>query len=128
MFLLFPHSFSSRDRTWAAYKILLYLAPQLKKVLEDPDPSSLNTYLSLVSFSSQSFFYCLLNSYCSSFRKGPMALVVMMSNVSRKSLGLGLTSITNPSGSLIRRLEKVGGSNTMSVVDYLLQSSLIGKT
>ena len=57
-----------------------------------------------------------------------MGLVVMISNVSRKSSGLGLTSITNPSSSSIRRLEMVGGSNMMSVVDCLLQSSLIGKT
>jgi hypothetical protein len=57
-----------------------------------------------------------------------MGLVVTISNVSRKSLGLGLTSITNPLSSLIRRLEMVGGSNMMSVVDYLLLFSLIGKT
>jgi len=53
---------------------------------------------------------------------------VTMSSASRKSLGPGLTSITNPSSSSIRRLEMVGGSNMMCVVDYLPQSSLIGKT
>ena len=57
-----------------------------------------------------------------------MGLVVMISNVSRKSSALGLTSITNLSSSLIQRLEMVRGSNMMSAVDYLLQSSLIGKT
>jgi hypothetical protein len=56
IFFLFSHSFFSRDRTWAAYKILLYLAPQLKNVLDDPEPTSLNTFLSQVSFSRQSSF------------------------------------------------------------------------
>ena len=51
----------SRDRTWAAYKILLYLAPQLKKVLDDPDPASLNTFLSQVSFSLSSYCIAVLN-------------------------------------------------------------------
>ena len=59
---LFAYSFFSHDRTWAAYKILLYLTPQLKKVLEDPDPTSLNTFLSQVNFSSQSFFFCFSKS------------------------------------------------------------------
>ena len=57
-----------------------------------------------------------------------MGLVVMILNVLRKSSELGSTSITNPSSSSIRRLEMVGGSNMMSVVDYLLRFSLIGKT
>jgi hypothetical protein len=57
-----------------------------------------------------------------------MGLGVMISNVLRKSSVPGLTSITIPSSSLTQRLEMVGGSNMMSVVDYLPQSSLIGKT
>ena len=56
-----------------------------------------------------------------------MGLVVMISNVSRKSSGLGSTLITNPSSSSIQRLEMVEGSNMMSAVDYSLQSNLIGK-
>ena len=71
-FFLFPHSFISRDRTWAAYKILLHLAPQLRKVLEDPDPTSLNTFLSQVSLSSpsQSSFYCILNQLLFKLQEG----------------------------------------------------------
>jgi hypothetical protein len=57
-----------------------------------------------------------------------MGHAVMISNVLKKNLGLGLTLITNPSSSLILRLETAVGFNMMSVVDYLLQSSLIGKT
>jgi hypothetical protein len=70
IFFLFPQSFFSRDRTWAAYKILLYLAPQLKNVLDDPDPTSLNTFLSQVSFSSRSSFYCLLNKLLFKLQEG----------------------------------------------------------
>ena len=57
-----------------------------------------------------------------------MGLVVMISSVSRKSSGLGLTSITNPSSFSIRRVEMVEGSNMMCAADCLLRSSLIGKT
>jgi hypothetical protein len=63
IFFISSFQIFSRDRTWAAYKLLLYLAPQLKKVLDDPDLTSLNTFLSQVIFSPQSSFIAFLNHY-----------------------------------------------------------------
>lgn len=44
-----PFAFS-RDRTFTAYKLLLRLVPQLKSVIQDPELTVLNTFLSNVKF------------------------------------------------------------------------------